>query len=109
VGGEHHERDRDHAAGRVPAEAGADRVILHLLWILFGPGAWGTGGNMVAWVICGALGFGWLHSKEKARHLARMTQAARHQKELLDQAAEHHEDMKRHVTETIGDNGSEGR
>ena len=22
---------------------------------LFGPGTWGTGGNMVAWVICGAI------------------------------------------------------
>jgi len=23
---------------------------------LFGPGTWGTGGNLVAWVICGVLG-----------------------------------------------------
>lgn len=50
----------------------------HLLWILFGPSTWGAGGNMVAWVICGALGFGWLHSKEKARHLIRMQQAEKH-------------------------------
>jgi hypothetical protein len=52
--------------------------MTHLLWILFGPSAWGTGGNMVAWVICGVLGFGWLHSKEKARHVVRMKQAERH-------------------------------
>jgi hypothetical protein len=50
----------------------------HIAWILFGPSTWGAGGNMVAWVICGCLGFGWLHSKEKARHLARMAQAQRH-------------------------------
>lgn len=42
---------------------------MHLLWILFGPSTWGAGGNMVAWVICGALGFGWLHGNEKARHV----------------------------------------
>jgi hypothetical protein len=30
----------------------------HLLWALFGPAAWGTGGNLVAWIICGALGVG---------------------------------------------------
>lgn len=27
----------------------------HLLWILFGPSAWGTGGNLVAWVLCGVI------------------------------------------------------
>lgn len=25
---------------------------------LFGPGTWGTGGNLIAWVICGAIGAG---------------------------------------------------
>lgn len=30
----------------------------HLLWVLFGPEAWATGGNLVAWVICGLLGVG---------------------------------------------------
>lgn len=29
----------------------------HLLWILFGPGTWGSGGNMVAWVLCGIITF----------------------------------------------------
>jgi hypothetical protein len=58
---------------------------------LFGwPGTWGTGGNMVAWVICGTLGLGWLHAKEKARHLQKMAQAARHHQEVIDQANEHH-------------------
>ncbi len=27
----------------------------HILLDLFGPGTWGAGGNLVAWVICGAL------------------------------------------------------
>jgi hypothetical protein len=27
-----------------------------ILTDLFGPGTWGAGGNLVAWVICGALG-----------------------------------------------------
>jgi hypothetical protein len=36
--------------------------MLHLLDDLFGPGTWGTGGNMVAWVICGVLAVtgGWI-------------------------------------------------
>jgi hypothetical protein len=29
----------------------------HVLWILFGPGTWGAGGNLAAWVMCGGLGF----------------------------------------------------
>jgi hypothetical protein len=70
----------------------------HLLWILFGPGAWGTGGNLVAWALCGGLGFGWLRAKQKAE--AALSQ--KRQKQLLDQAAAHHEEMKKHVTETLG-------
>lgn len=64
----------------------------HAIWNdLFGwPGTWGTGGNMVAWVICGTLGLGWLHAKEKARHIQKMAQSARHHAELLDQADTHH-------------------
>jgi len=66
---------------------------------LFGwPGTWGTGGNMVAWVICGTLGLGWLHAKEKARHLQRMAQAARHHQEQMALAAEHHQALKEHVS-----------
>ena len=57
--------------------------MMHLLWILFGPATWGAGGNMVAWVICGCLGFGWLHGKEKARHLMRMQQAQQHHEEQM--------------------------
>jgi hypothetical protein len=65
----------------------------HVLWILFGPGTWGAGGNMVAWVICGALGFGWLHAKEKARHLAKMTQAQKHHQEQMELAERHHQEQ----------------
>lgn len=31
---------------------------MSILRDLFGPGTWGTAGNLVAWVICGALGAG---------------------------------------------------
>jgi hypothetical protein len=31
--------------------------MLHILADLFGAGTWGTGGNMVAWVICGVIVF----------------------------------------------------
>lgn len=82
---------------------------MNILRDLFGPGTWGTGGNMVAWVICGAIGFGWLHAKEKARHLAKMAQAERHHTEQLAQATEqhnalrrlaeaHHQELKDHIT-----------
>jgi hypothetical protein len=79
---------------------------------LFGwPGAWGTGGNLVAWVLCGGLGVGWLRAKEKAQHLAKMRQAQDHHEALLVQSAEqhqellakadaHHEALKEHITAT---------
>ena len=60
---------------------------------LFGPGTWGTGGNMVAWVICGAIGFSWLHAKEKARHVAKMAQAARHHQDQMALMARQHADQ----------------
>jgi hypothetical protein len=68
---------------------------------LFGPGTWGSGGNMVAWVICGAISFSWLAAKEKARHLAKMAQSARHHEEVMTQVALNHEDMKMHVTAEV--------
>jgi plasmid maintenance system killer protein len=96
---------------------------MSVLRTLFGPGTWGAGGNLVAWVLCGGLGFGWLHAKEQARHLARMlqaeqhhealqaqaaahhealaVQAAEHHAELKAQAAEHHEALKAHVTAVV--------
>jgi hypothetical protein len=93
---------------------------------LFGwPGTWGTGGNLVAWVLCGTLGFGWLHAKQKARHIQllaqsaqhhkdalalaekqhqeAMAQAGRHQQELLDRADAHHEALKAHITAAVAD------
>ena len=69
---------------------------------LFGPGTWGTGGNMVAWILCGALGGAWLHGKEQARHLARLKQADEHHAEAMALAREHHEAMITHVTEQSG-------
>lgn len=72
----------------------------HVLWILFGPGTWGAGGNMVAWAICGVLGFGWLYAKEKANHLARMRQAELHHAEKLAQAEKHHQKLLRVAADT---------
>lgn len=81
------------------------RAVIAILRDLFGPGTWGTGGNMVAWVICGVIGLGWLHAKEKARHLARVKQADQHHAEAMAQAERHHEEMKQHVTERTSGNG----
>ncbi len=71
-------------------------IPYHAIWTdLFGwPGTFGAGGNMVAWVICGCIAFSWLHAKEKARHVAKMAQAARHHDEKMAQAAEHHEALR---------------
>jgi len=74
--------------------------VLHLLRVLFGPGTWGAGGNMVAWVICGGLGFAWMHLKAEARHAEALAQAAVHHAERLALAAEHHEALRAHVTAT---------
>jgi hypothetical protein len=72
-------------------------VHWHTIWtVLFGwPGTWGAGGNMVAWVICGVISFGWLRAKMRAHHVAQLAQAARHQKELRDQAEAHHLELRR--------------
>lgn len=61
---------------------------------LFGPGTWGTGGNMVAWVICGVLAFGWQHRQNLKLHHAREAAAeARHQALI------------RHVSQVAGGTG----
>lgn len=70
---------------------------------LFGPGTWGTGGNLVAWVICGAVAAVWLRAKLKAHHLAELAQAARHHKELMAQAATQHQELKAHITAHCAD------
>ena len=72
-------------------------VHWHTIWtVLFGwPGTWGAGGNMVAWVICGAISFGWLRAKLRAHHVAQMAQAARHHKEQMALAAAHQAELKR--------------
>ena len=49
---------------------------------LFGAGTWGTGGNLVAWVLCGAVAGLWLRAKLKAHEaLARL-----HHQQAMDQA-----------------------
>lgn len=88
-------------------------VLIAVFWRpLFGPGTWGSGGNMVAWALCGGLGFLWANVIQKERHLRaiaqehrhhndRADQAERHHREQLAVAREHHEDMKKHVAATI--------
>jgi len=74
-----------------------------LFWnTLFGPGTWGSGGNMVAWVFCGGLSFLWLNVIQKERHIQAMAQARRHHDEKMAQADRHHEDMKKHVATVAG-------
>jgi hypothetical protein len=58
---------------------------------LFGAGTWGTGGNMVAWVICGGLAFANVRARDKAHHAAAMLLARRHHDERIAQAEEHHQ------------------
>jgi len=62
---------------------------------LFGPGTWGTGGNMVAWVICGIFAALWLRSKMKAQHAVAAALARLHHKEMKEQAAEQHAELRK--------------
>lgn len=85
-------------------------IILIIFWkTLFGPGTWGAGGNMVAWVLCGGLSFLWLNVIMKERHVQQLAQAKRHHDEKMEQsrahhreqtaqAERHHQAMKAHVT-----------
>lgn len=57
---------------------------------LFGPGTWGTGGNLVAWIICGILAGLWVRAKLRAHHLAELAQAARHHKDQIALLQEQH-------------------
>lgn len=94
-------------------------IFLIIFWkTLFGPGTWGAGGNMVAWVLCGGLSFLWLNVIMKERHVQQMAQARRHHDEKMKQAEahhqeqltlarEHHEDMKRHVSAAAGQDAGE--
>jgi hypothetical protein len=62
----------------------------HILGDLFGPGTWGAGGNLVAWVLCGALAGAWVRAKLRAQDaLARL-----HHQEKLDQATAHHAELR---------------
>lgn len=55
---------------------------MSILRDLFGPGTWGTGGNLVAWVLCGAVAGLWLRAKLKAHEaLARL-----HHQQAMDHA-----------------------
>jgi Na+/melibiose symporter-like transporter len=84
-------------------------VLTALFWrTLFGPGTWGSGGNLVAWVICGGMAFGWTWLLQHERHLQALTLAVQHHKELMAQAQAHHEDMKAHVSAVAESQASGG-
>jgi hypothetical protein len=73
-------------------------VLVIVFWkILFGPGTWGSGGNLFAWVLCGGLSFLWLNVLQKERHIQAMTQAREHHEAMTQQAEDHHRAMKAHV------------
>lgn len=65
---------------------------MSILRDLFGAGTWGAGGNLIAWVLCGGLAFGWSHVKAQARHV-----------ELLEQQRTQHEELKQHITDATAD------
>lgn len=70
---------------------------MSILDALFGPGTWGTGGNLVAWGLCGVLGaIGmWLGRNLIGKHLA-----AWWSKHHGEYAVKHHlEALRRHEQE----------
>jgi hypothetical protein len=80
VGAEHLQRHSDDHGHRVVA--GRVEAGVSILRDLFGPGTWGTGGNLVAWILCGAVAAGWLRAKLKAHEaLARL-----HHQQAMDKA-----------------------
>jgi hypothetical protein len=72
--------------------------IVKVLDDLFGPGTWGTGGNLVAWVICGALGVGgaWLFRDKIGRNFARWFHK-HHQPHLRRELDQLEERIRRHL------------
>lgn len=69
---------------------------------LFGPGTWGSGGNMVAWVICGVLAFGWQNRQNLKLHHAREEAAQARHEEQMDLAKLHQEQLKDHIDNAGG-------
>jgi hypothetical protein len=67
--------------------------IAHWWRDLFGAGTWGTGGNMVAWVICGVLAGLWLRAKMQAHTALQMAQARRHHDEKMAQSGRQHQEI----------------
>lgn len=68
---------------------------------LFGPGTWGTGGNLVATALLAVptMVTGFMHAARQRR---------RQHEEKMAQAQAHHEELKQHVTDTMG-GGNGGR
>jgi hypothetical protein len=91
--------------GIIAGIAGIALIIIYRT-DLFGPGTWGTGGNMVAWILCGVSGGAWLWSKEKARHLVSLAEARQHHAEAMQQSLMHHDEVmalsREHHAEMLG-------
>lgn len=89
-------------------------MITGLIRDLFGPGTWGAGGNLVAWVLCGAIGTAaayllrdligprlarWWHRHHGGHQRAEL---AAIEKRLAARLDSQHEALKAHVTSEIG-------
>lgn len=71
----------------------------HTIWTdLFGSGAWGTGGNLVAWILCGVLAVAgaWVLKDVIGRRAAKWWDkhhgplaVERHKQAMREHAAEH--------------------
>ena len=79
-------------------------MVQHWFFTLFGAGTWGSGGNMVAWVICGVIAFTWQHRQNVRLHNLRMALAKAQHAEVLQQARNHHEAIKDHIVTTLNGN-----
>ena len=86
-----------------PAGAGI-WAMAHFHHALFGPGTWGAGGNLVAWVICGIAGALIARSASRARTLVLVRLARQHQDEKREQHQElrdMHQELKDHITRAM--------
>jgi hypothetical protein len=86
-----------------PAAAGV-YALVRFHEVLFGPGTWGAGGNLVAWAICGILGGLLIRAQARGRALAQIALAKQHQRERQaqhEELREMHQELKEHITRTV--------
>jgi type VI protein secretion system component VasK len=85
--------------GGIALAAAALLAVCAWQWrVLFAwPATFGTGGNMVAWAVCGVIAFGWQHRQNLRLHQAREDAAQARHEEAMAKADAHHEALKAHV------------